>query len=217
MDTVIKYPEDLTGSNPSNLVSDEEILLPRVNNRGFAPRNGPFYADSFVLYHKASGKLLIPGVDYQILVMNQHATRMSGQLVCSLIYVNNPQYSEGFRYSYQAIGGLHSINVAAIELMIEALQLDGRSIVWDDILDKPVLFPPAPHLHNVTDWFGMEAVVDSINNLAQIIAVGDVALKDQLLTRLVAIQNALLLNQQATTTNALAISQLADRVTANGG
>lgn len=214
MADVIKYPEDLTGTNPTNLVSNEVKLLPRINNRGFAPSYGPFFAESFKLWHVATGKLLEPGVDYQILVMNQKATRVSGKLICSLIYVNNPLYADEFRYSYQTIGDNWTMNVEAIQQMIDALQLDGRSIIWDDILDKPVLFPPAPHLHDVADWYGMEAVVGSIDNLTEAVKNGDVALKEQLLDQLANIQALILALQSGATQTNLALGSIQDRVTA---
>ncbi len=213
MADILKYPEDLTGINPTNLVANEVKLLPRINNRGFAPSYGPFFAESFKLWHVATGKLLEPGTDYQILVMNQKATRVSAKLVCSLIYVNNPLYADEFRYSYQTIGGNWTMNVEAIQQMIDALQLDGRSIIWDDILDKPVLFPAAPHLHDVADWYGMEAVVDSIDNLTQAVLHGDVALKEQLLDQLGSIQAQMLSLQSASTQTNLALGSLQDRVT----
>jgi hypothetical protein len=213
MADILKYPEDLTGINPTNLVSNEVKLLPRINNRGFAPSYGPFFAESFKLWHVATGKLLEPGVDYQILVMNQKATRVSGKLVCSLIYVNNPLYADEFRYTYQTIGDNWTMNVEAIQQMIDALQLDGRSIIWDDILDKPVLFPPAPHLHDVADWYGMEAVVDSIDNLTEAVKYGDVALKEQLLAQLANVQAQILALLSASTQTNLALGSLQDRVT----
>lgn len=218
MTNIIKYPEDLTGLAPTNLVQGEEILLPRINNRGFSPKAGPFYADSLKVWHKATGKLLKPGVDYQILVMHSKATKESGKLVCSLVYVSNPEYSEGFIYDYQVVGGdRFSTNYEAIQLMIDQLQLDGRSIIWDNILDKPVLFPPAPHLHDVADWFGMEQVVDAINALTQAILSGDVALKEQILTQLRTQQQVILTLQSSFTQLSLRMGQVEDRVTAIGG
>lgn len=213
----VKYPFDPTGNSPTNLVANVEITLPRVNNRAFAPDAGPFYQESFELWHIATGDKLVLNTDYQLLVLNERATQTTRKPVVSLVYVTNPAYSEGFRYTLQVVGGEYTSNGAAIQQMIDSLELDGRSIAWDDILDKPVLFPPAPHLHDVADWYGMEAIVEAVNDLATIVQNGDVVLKEQILTQLSALQA--LSDQTATrvTQMGLTVGTISDRVTALGG
>lgn len=209
---IAKYPFDPTGINPTNLVSNVTISLPRVNNRAFSPESGPFYADSFELWHIATGTKLIPNVDYKILVMQEEATRVTNKLVTSLIYVTNTAYSEGFRYSLQTVGGEYTTNANAIQQMIDALLLDGRSIAWDDILDKPVLFPPAPHLHDVVDWYGMEQVVSSITGLTEALVSGDQVLQQQVLALLSTIQQVTNDSAARITQLNLTIGSLADRI-----
>lgn len=180
-----KYPLDLTGTALSNRVEDERITLPRTKSRAFSPRNGPFFAnDSFKLRALPSNALLIPGTDYEFLYLYESATFDAGQPICGIVHVKNPAYSGEFSYDYNLIGGEFSGNLEAINNAIASLSLDGRAVHWDDILDKPILFPAAPHLHHVNDLYGMEDLIEAINVLSGNVSEGDSLLKEQILLRM---------------------------------
>lgn len=181
---IIKYPLDLNGTLVSNRTEGETITLPRSKNRAFAPRNGPFFAASFELFQVGSAVPLVLDKDYVILYLYQDATQAAGQPICAVVHLINPALSGDFTYNYQVIGGGFSSNVDAIKQAIDALELDGRAVAWDDVLDKPVQFPPAPHLHHVNDLYGMEGVIEQLQLLIQAIAVGDELMKEQILERL---------------------------------
>lgn len=170
---VIKYPYDPTGLAVTNLVSQELHVIPVTRNRAFALNAGPFYAKSVVVTSMPNNVPLTRGVDYEILYLYQEATRITGQEVCAVIYVTNPAISGQLLVDYQVVGGEFSSNVSAIQQLIQSLLIDNRSVVWDDIIDKPVTFPPAPHLHDVGDLYGMEALVDAINDLKNAILNSD--------------------------------------------
>lgn len=210
---IIKYPLDLTGTATTNLTLDERVVLPRTKSRAFSPRNGPFFANaSFVLRSLPSGDILEQGEDYVFVYLYETATVKAGQSICGVVHVTNPNYDGEFSYDYQVIGGEFSSNVEAIKQAIDTLELDGRAVHWDDVLDKPVLFPAAPHMHHVNDLYGMEAVIAAIEAQTVAILEGDALMKSQILDRLSRIEGRVTALEQASTSQSLSLGSLTDRV-----
>lgn len=171
--SIIKYPYDATGLSPFNRVVGEIISLPRgTRDRAYGLQGGPFFGGSVVVTTVPGNVVLTRGVDYEILYQYQEATKKVGQPINAVIYVFNVAITGQISVDYQVIGGEFSSNVSAIQALIETLQIDNRTIVWDDILNKPITFPPAPHLHHVGDLYGMEAVIDAIDRLTAAIGAG---------------------------------------------
>lgn len=217
--SLIKYPYDATGLSPFNRVVGEIISLPRgARERAYALQGGPFFGGSVVVTTVPNNVVLERGVHYEILYQYQEATKKVGQPINAVIYVFDTAITGDVSVDYQVIGGEFSSNVSAIQALIETLQIDERQIVWDDILDKPVTFPPAPHLHHVGDLYGMEAVIDALDRLTAVIGTNSSTDLSDIYTRLnaldtaVAQQSALL----ASTIQAMTLlqQQLIDRANA---
>lgn len=215
--SLIKYPYDPTGQSQYNRVVGEIISLPRgTRDRAYALAGGPFFANSVVLTAVPANTVLTKGVDYDLLYLYQEATKAVGQPVMAVVYVHNTAILGQVSVDYQVVGGEFSSNMTAIQALIESLQIDGRTIVWDDILNKPVTFPPAPHLHHVGDWYGMEAVVEALERLIEIFEVaggGDVELT-AIYQRLDSLDTQVLALSQSQTTMLSALNLLNDEVAA---
>lgn len=181
--SIIKYPYDPTGLAETNLIVGEPHVIPLVKNRAFALHAGPFYANSVVVRTADTNVTLVRNTDYVILYTYQEATRKVGQEICAVIHVTNTAYSGTLLVDYQVIGGEFSSNVSAIQQLLQSLEIDNRAIVFDDLIDFPVTLPPAPHLHDVGDLYGMEALVDAINDLKNSIGNNTETLYDQLASR----------------------------------
>lgn len=193
---IIKYPLDLTGTASTNLVQGELVSVPRTRSRAFAPNYGPYFADSVVITTIPGNVVLTKGVDYETLYLYELATRKAGQPICAVIYITNPDIHGQLSVDYQVVGGEFSSNVSAIQQLIQSLEIDNRAVVWDDILDLPVTFPPSPHLHHVGDWYGMEDLVDAIADLKNAILVGSEDQTNDILDRIDAIYALILALQQ---------------------
>lgn len=209
---IIKYPYDPTGLAETNLVVGEPHSIPILKNRAFALNAGPFFADSVVVRTQVDNTVLVRDVDYVVLYIYQEATRKVGQEISAVIFVTNVAISGLLLVDYQVLGGEFSSNVSAIQQLIESLEIDNRAIVWDDIIDRPVTFPPAPHLHDVGDLYGMEAVVNAINDLNTAVMQGDqtaiAIVTDQVSQQATQIISLLATTQQ----HSLQIAQLLNRV-----
>ena len=151
---IIKYPLDLSGSNPTNLVLQEFHDIGPDTGRALVPQHGPFFTESLVIVERITGRVLTPHDDYMVLQPYQEATRRTGKPVSAVIYIHSKSVADEIYIDYQVVGGEFSWSIFAIKQLIEDLDLDNRPAHWNDVIGRPLLFPPTPHLHPLSDTFG---------------------------------------------------------------
>lgn len=103
---VVQLPADLSGTNPNNLVGNEEHLL--VSYDGFPRKiitlfHGGFYADSLKVYDQNYNKL-IRGVDFICTYKHQGLSDRVGMDVCSAIIFIDPARTGIVYTSAQMVG-----------------------------------------------------------------------------------------------------------------
>lgn len=177
---IVKYPLDLTGNNPNNLVLGEPHELPDGTNRAIVPNYGAFYAESLAVKDADSGEYLQPREQFKAVQLYQEATEVTGLEVTTVVVVTDPLVSKNIEIDYQAVGGEFSHSVTALRNMLSDLDLDERPIKWGDIIGKPDAFPPAPHLHDAGDLYGFEYVVSALEQVYHGIIIGDEASHDEI-------------------------------------
>lgn len=169
---VFKYPLDTTGVSPTNLVPGEIHTLNTNPNRAFVSNYGPFYTESMIVVDVATGLPLRKGVDYKAIQYFEDASIASGLEVCGIVVITNPLVSNTVAFTAQVVGGQYSNYAYALQQMINDLQLNDQVIQWGQIIGKPALYPPAPHIHSVDDTYGWEYIVSAIDDLRQAILTG---------------------------------------------
>jgi PKD repeat protein len=170
---VIRYPLDLTGRSPDNLITSEPHAISTNGNRAFVPRYGPFYAKSLRVYRQSTGQLLTRGTHYKPAQLFVDASLKVGQEINSLIIITDASIGNDFFIDYQVLGGDYSTSVFAIQQMLNSLSLDNRPIDYGELIGTPEQFPPAPHLHDVGDTYGWEYVVSQLEAVRRAILYGD--------------------------------------------
>ena len=170
---VLKYPEDWSGTLPSNRITGEIHTVPRLKNKCFALDGGPFFTESMVITVATTGKVLVRNVDYKPIFLYQDASIYAGQEICAAIAIINDAVSGDLNVEYSILGGVYVSLVDALYQAIEALQLDDRPINWEDIKNKPELYPPEPHIHHVSALYGTEHICMAIYALKQAILQGN--------------------------------------------
>ena len=170
---VLKYPEDWSGTLPSNRITGETHTVPRLKNKCFALNGGPFFTESLVITVATTGKVLVRNVDYKPIFLYQDASIYAGQEICAAIAIINDAVSGDLNVEYSILGGVYVSLVDALYQAIEALQLDDRPIDWEDIKNKPELYPPEPHIHHVSALYGTEHICMAIYALKQAILQGN--------------------------------------------
>lgn len=169
----IRYPLDLTGTSRDNLVLNELHTLKPTRVRAVALQNGAFYTASVVIRDVATARVLVVGQDYEFDNLYQMASEHAKAEVAAIIVIINTEVSNTISVDYQCIGGLYGYSTTAIMQQIEDLQLDNRKVEWGNIYNKPAVYPPAKHLHDIGDVYGFEYLVQAIQQLRHAIMVGD--------------------------------------------
>jgi hypothetical protein len=169
----IRYPLDLTGASRDNLVLNELHTLKPTRVRAVALQNGAFYTASVVIRDVATARVLVAGQDYEFDNLYQMASEHAKAEVAAIIVITNTEVSNTISVDYQCIGGLYGYSTTAIMQQIEDLQLDNRKVEWGNIYNKPAVYPPAKHLHDIGDVYGFEYLVQAIQQLRHAIMVGD--------------------------------------------
>lgn len=169
----IRYPLDLTGTSRDNLVLNELHTLKPTRVRAVALQNGAFYTASVVIRDVATARVLVSGQDYEFDNLYQMASEHAKAEVAAIIVITNTEVSNTISVDYQCIGGLYGYSTTAIMQQIEDLQLDNRKVEWGNIYNKPAVYPPAKHLHDIGDVYGFEYLVQAIQQLRHAIMVGD--------------------------------------------
>lgn len=131
---ISKYPLDITGRNPTNLVSGEQQLL---LNRGDTPhrvvsfKNGGFYAATLRVYD-SSFKLLTPKVDYIATYTHVDASAYTGMEICSAVVILNPQIQGSVILGAQMVGGDFAFSLTVEDDTITYLDSlpNGESPEW---------------------------------------------------------------------------------------
>lgn len=169
----IRYPLDLTGTSRDNLVLNELHTLKPTRVRAVALQNGAFYTASVVIRDVATARVLVAGQDYEFDNLYQMASEHAKAEVAAIIVITNTEVSNTISVDYQCIGGLYGYSTTAIMQQIEDLQLDNRKVEWGNIYNKPAVYPPAKHLHDIGDVYGFEYLVQAIQQLRHAIMVDD--------------------------------------------
>lgn len=170
---IFRYPLDLTGINPDNLIVGESKPLIGSNTRVVAPTYAPFYSDSVRLYNALTNQLLIKGAQYDCVELIQDLTLRTAKEVCQLILLKDPSVVS-IRYDYQCVGGPNQFDPSALAgLWSQAIQ-DNRPVSWGNVLNKPFSFPPSLHNHLVSELYGFEPLVVELERIRQAIALSNV-------------------------------------------
>lgn len=179
---VNKYPLDLTGRHPDNLILGErhdlDAAVTTGNYRVFVPNYGGFYTQDMVV-RDITGTTLRKGDDYIATYLYERPTLRSGLEVCGAVVIVNPNVSSTVFIDYQVVGGDFAVSTDALQQVIDTLAEDGRPVEWANIIGKPNEYPAAGHLHALWELYGFEPVVTELERIVQAIMAGDQALHDE--------------------------------------
>lgn len=169
-----RFEYDKTGVNPDNLVIGEIHTLSTNQIRACAPIYGAFFTESLQVYDHTTDRLLQYGTQYKVVEMLQDATMRIGKEICLLILIIDRNVGNQVRINYQALGGMYQNDASAIVSMYETIAKDNRSVDWINVLNKPLEYPPALHLHLLEDIYGFQPLVDAIERVRTAIILSDV-------------------------------------------
>lgn len=176
---IYRYPLDGTGVSPDNLVVGEEHQLSTRAVRCVAPIYGGFFAESVLVKDFATNQTLVRGVDYVFGELFEFPTGRYGKEIFGIIAITKPGVTK-ISINYQALGGDYSYSMDAIIAMLDSLNLGERPVEWGSIINRPTMFDPATHFHDIGDVYGFEYIVHAIERLRFAVLTGDVASHDEI-------------------------------------
>lgn len=170
----VMLDEDLTGTNPDNLIENEPHVLSNKSIRSISPKLGPFFGEGVVIMD--GGVALQRGVDYQLVELHQETTLLTGREIYSVILIISPHVSTEVTVTYQALGGLYSLTGSntVIANLYESIRNDNRPVDWKQVFNKPSEFNPTNHRHLLEDLYGFEPVVDYLERIKRTIGIGQI-------------------------------------------
>lgn len=186
---------DKTGSASANLVTNESHTLPGVvGTRLILPKYGAFYSQSLSVYSvdpdTQVSTLLTKDTHYVATEMLHKVTKVVGAAVCTVILILPTVTSATLTVSYQALGGPDQVNRDLLLSGIDAITEANADVSWSDVVNKPVGYPPAAHLHDALDLYGLEYVTDALQRIEYAVNTGDEAIHSTLVSEYIAAQNA---------------------------
>jgi hypothetical protein len=174
-------PLDPTGSASSNLIQNEVHSIGTVGTRAFPLNYGLFFRDSVVVKDLTSGLTLTKDVQYYPAEMDLDSSVAYGQQVDAVILIVDTTVSNQVSVTYQAVGGINSLNSVAAQAALAGLDLNDAPVTWDEVQAKQSVYPPAPHKHHADDVFGTEYLVSATDTLGKAITQGQGAAQEALL------------------------------------
>ncbi|ASU03571.1 putative virion structural protein [Erwinia phage vB_EamM_RisingSun] len=161
---VQQYKFDIDGTNPENKITDEPIKTPAgIWNRIIVPVNGPFFVDTLVLT-LPNGKPLVEEVDYRIFRMMGKLSEFCARDVACIIELIKPEITDVLA-TYHTVGETTLFDRSMLLLIMDAVN-DDRPVWWENVLNKPVAFPPTLHGHSlIYEMVAFQDMVSMIDEL----------------------------------------------------
>ena len=164
-DRLKRYLLDPSGTNPDNLVRNEEHILSKNRIRAVVPIYGAFFSDSLVLFDKINKRRLNYGTDFCAAGLLQNETMSFGKSINSVVLILNSEVSNNISITYQNLGGEYERNNAGLEALLNLKRPDNDNPVFNDIEKLPTTFKPTFHKHDFGDVYGMDYLVFLLERL----------------------------------------------------
>lgn len=172
------YEFDPSGGLAANRITDELHIINPASGSDFdviIPSFAPFFKKGLVVKHLTSGQTLTEGVHFDLGYHFAAASKECATPIYGAIVLTDRTLSGSLSIDYQTLGGEWVLDTQEIQTILANIKTDPRTVKWDDVIDKPITFPPVDHLHHSDDLVGMDDVVKGINDIRD--AIGDSAAK----------------------------------------
>lgn len=169
------YAEDLTGTNPANLITNElqTLQVPGADDYYFIiPKAAPFFVDSLIVKNAQTGAVYVENDDYMYGHRFIEAMDSIGRPIAGSIRIMRRDIVGQVKLTYRTIGGQWGFNDAAILAELSNKQLNPLIRSWAQIHTLPALFPVLEHNQSVDDLIGSKEINDALIRLGDIIEAG---------------------------------------------
>lgn len=182
MENIYRYPLDLSAMANTNI--EVNILeVPQTRNRAFALNGGSFYSRNLSVVNTRTGKPLLAGKDFRLESPVEELYVRTQEPAFSFIHFTHEDAYGSIKVTAQMVGDKYeNLNPLIVEKLRE-LQLDNRTVEFENLVGKPVTLPPTQHLHHVSELFGFKDFIDVIEKYIERVSSRDGSLLDQFTER----------------------------------
>ncbi|ANH51482.1 putative virion structural protein [Erwinia phage vB_EamM_Simmy50] len=168
-----KYKFDPTGKDPENLIGGERhSVAAGPKNKIIAVFEGPFFSASAKV-RLLDGSYLEPWVDFQPVHHFPEASKRTGKSCTCFIKILNESVNGDVFIEYQVVGGEFTFNSITLENLLWAIINDERSVLWDNINNRPATYPPSYHTHDIfNDTYGWDDRIAFSNWISDYLILG---------------------------------------------
>lgn len=169
--TTILYPEDLNGTNPLNLITNEIHNLQPPGPKDFyfiIPFAAPFFVESLEVYNVATGAKYVEGTDYLVGHRFIEAMASIGRPIAGSIRFLRFDIVGQVRLRYRTIGGPWGFSDQAILRELANVKLNPIVRSWGDIDVLPYSFPPLLHDQPLNSLIGSAELKASLDHIADV-------------------------------------------------
>lgn len=162
---------DPTGTDPTNLVTDERHLLPQYQTRAQRAvilEKGHFYVDT-LLVHDTSGKLLTRDIDYKTIFANGEASARTNKAVAGGILILSKDIVDRVWVDAQMVGGEYCFLGSTVAAVYDILKNDTRHLQYSNIQGRPNALTPTRHKHSLAQTFGWETFKAELERITKAI------------------------------------------------
>ena len=166
----VTYPLDLTGTNPSNLVTNELHSVQESQFRDYyfiVPNFAPFYVNNFNITLTVNNvtTTLVEDVDYSFIMPYITGTRVTGHAMYGAITLHNINANGILSLTYQTLGGDMVVDRLEVLTMLANLAYNPRTIAFDLVANTPSHWPPEPHQNKYDEYYGQEELVAALDRV----------------------------------------------------
>lgn len=167
------YQVDHTGTLPANKVVETRTLTDanRSDFNHIVPSCAPFFANSMRIRKVSTNEELVEGIHFYCVGTFVKATLNVADYhqICWAIIFDDPRISGEYELTYQTIGGEFVLNQQELAEALANHMENPRMIDWENVVGRPLTFPPAPHTVHTNDLRGGKAIVKELDDIEQAI------------------------------------------------
>ena len=120
---------DPYGTNPANDIKAERKVLSSTQDGTFMfliPKAAPFYAETLVIKHVASGRTLVKGVDWEPGYRFELISKRTYKPVYGAICILDSTLTGTFEYNYHTLGGEYTLDEQSLLTLLSNALTDPR-------------------------------------------------------------------------------------------
>jgi hypothetical protein len=166
--TQIYLQEDYSSNSPANFIQDELHTVQSINHRDYyiiVPMFFPFYENNIHVWIENNGvrTLLNKHTEYELVIPYTYGEVITGRRLYCAISIFNKNFDGTVRISYQAFGGKRTANRKEVLRFLADKVYNLREANWNQLVDKPLAFPPSYHFNYFNEVYGQDDHVQALS------------------------------------------------------